>query len=419
MTPLGHTSQDLKSKKKKPVIKGTDPNQQLRSRFFERIEYLCDTFAGPGYYKKLPAMIVEHMFMNRYPTLKAKADPSSGIEKSRVVQFNKLMNKFISDRYIVLDNGGKIYLSWYLSEGLLLINYIAEMADVQFPHAAQLVEAFKPYFPGSEVHQMIEEMLIELVHDTTVFLSDYNKTIMNADISATAFFDREAMSNDVMIHELRPNRSSVIIDGEPRTITSLSWLDEDMNWMSTKVRPSLLGFKTGSLDIPLEVYIQKHALDKMQSRINITPGIMHYMTFILMNQEVIRHHKNDNNSLVEYYLSDQKAGYLLVSLVDAKLIIRTFLFLTNDGTPEGKKLNQLLSLDKQDKKYLMIDTLPAFSSYHIDQNEHLSKIFREAGCGPLLKLGHLREYTSIEVKDKDPESIMKYLGDSDSFQGLG
>lgn len=359
------------------------------------------------------------MFINRYPTLKAKADPSSKIDKSKVVQFNKLMNKFISDRYIELDNGGKVHLSWYLSEGLILINYIAEMAEVQFPNAEQLRAAFTPYLPGSEIHEMIAEMLVELVHDTTVFLSDLTHTIINADISETAFFDREATSNDVFIQEFRPERTSVTVDGEPRSITSLSWVDGDMKWIPTRVKPSILGFKTGSIDIPLEVYIQSHALRKLQERIDITPGILHYMTFIIMNQPVIKHHKKDNNCLVEYYLSDQKVGYLLLSLVEAKLIIRTFLFLTNDGTPEGKKLNQLLSLGKQDKKYLMIDTLPAFNSYHIDQNEHLSKLFREAGCGPLLKLGQLKEYSQKEIKDKDPESIMKYLGDSDNFQGLG
>lgn len=392
---------------------------QLRIRFFERIEYLCDTFAGPGYFKKIPQMIVEHMFQNRYPTLKAKADPSCKMDKPKVVQFNKLMNKFISDRYIELDNGGKIYLSWYLSEGLILINYIAEMGEVHFPNAIELVEAFKPYFPGSEIHQMIEEMLVELVHDTTVFLSDFTQTIINADIGETAFFDRDAVSNNVLIQEFKPDKSSITLDGEPRSITSLSWIDGEMKWVHTKIKPSLLGFKTGSIDIPLQVYIQKHALIKLRERIDITPGIMHYMTFMLMNQEVIKHHKTDNNSLVEYYLSDQKVGYLLVSLVDAKLIIRTFLFLTNDGTPEGKKLNQLLSFDKQDKKYLMIDTLPTFNSYHIEKNEHLSKLFREAGCGSLLKLGHLMEYSQKEIKDKDPESIVKYLGDSDNFQGLG
>jgi hypothetical protein len=406
------------SKKKKPA-KANDVNKELRNRFFERIASLCDTFAGPGFFNKIPPFVIEHMFINRYPTLKARPHPDFVMSKAKVTQFNKLMNKFIGDRYIELDNGAKLFLSWYLAEGLILINYIEEMAEAHLPFASELKEAFAPYFPGTEIHTMIEEMLIELVHDTTVFLSDFNHTIMHAEIGGTAFFDREAMTNNVLIQELRPERSSIILDGEKRSIISLSWIDEEMEWMHTQIKPSVIGFKTGSIDIPLRVYIQQHALDKLQERIDITPGILHYMTFILLNQPEIKHHKTDNNSLVEYYLTDQKVGYLLISLVDAKLIIRTFLFLTNDGTPEGKKLNQLLSLDKEDKKYLMIDTLPTFNSYHIDQNIHLSKVFREAGCGPLLKLGHLSEFSQKEIKDKDPESIMKYLGDTDNFQGLG
>jgi hypothetical protein len=406
------------SKSKKPGLKSTDANSQLRNRFYERIASLCDTFAGPGYFKKIPPMVIEHMYINRYPTLKAKAAPGTDIPKSKIVQFNKLMNKFISDRYIELDNGGKVFLSWYLSEGLLLINYISEMAEIHFPFADQLKEAFMPYFPGGEIHTMIEDMLVELVHDTTVFLSDLNNTIINADIGQTACFDKDATSNDVFIQEFKPEKTAVTIDGDKRSVIRLSWLDGKMEPVHTRIKPSLLGFKTSSLDIPLDVYIQQHALDKLRERIDITPGVMHYMTFMILNQPLIGHHQHDNNSLVEYYLSDQKAGYLLVSLTDAKLIIRTFLFLTNDGTPEGKKLNQLLALDKQDKKYLMIDTLPAFNSYHIDQNEHLSKLFREAGCGSLLKLGHLKEYSQKDIKDKDPESIVKYLGDSDNFQGM-
>jgi hypothetical protein len=405
------------SKKKKPV-KGNDQNRELRQRFFERIEILCETFAGPGYFKKIPAILLEHMFMNRYPSLKARAFPDATIPKAKVTQFHKLMNKFIGDRYVELDNGDKLYLSWYLAEGLILINYIDEMAESDFPHAHEFKKAIADYLPGSEIHSMMDEMLMELVHDTTVFLSDYNHTIITANIGATAFFDKESHTNNVLIQDRKPEKSSIILDGEKRAIISLSWLAEDMEWMHTEVKPSVLGFKTGSIDIPIRVYIQQHALDKLQERIDITPGIMHYMIFLLLNQPEIKHHKKDNTSLVEYYLMDQKVGYLLISLIDAKLIIRTFLFLTNDGTPEGKKLNQLLSLDKEDKKYLMIDTLPTFNSYHIDQNAGLSKIFREAGCGPLLKLGHLKEFSQKEIKDKDPESILKYLGDSENFTGL-
>ena len=131
---------------------------------------------------------------------------------------------------------------------------------------------------------------------------------------------------------------------------------------------------------------------------------------------VIKHHKDYDRSLVEFYLSDKKAGYLQVELHGDKLIIHTFLFLTNSGTPEGKKLEQLAGLQKADKIYLEIDKLSTFNSYHIDKNEQLKELFVQAGCGSLLELGHLQEYSVNEVKDKDPDSILKYLADSKFFR---
>jgi hypothetical protein len=43
-------------------------------------------------------------------------------------------------------------------------------------------------------------------------------------------------------------------------------------------------------------------------------------------------------------------------------------------------------------------------------------LFIKAGCGSLLELGHLQEFTVNEVKDKDPDSILKYLADSKYFR---
>jgi hypothetical protein len=45
----------------------------------------------------------------------------------------------------------------------------------------------------------------------------------------------------------------------------------------------------------------------------------------------------------------------LTTLNEGKLVIRSFLFLTNDGTPEGWKLRALTGLAKRDKKYLEIE----------------------------------------------------------------
>ncbi|WP_158991691.1 hypothetical protein [Mucilaginibacter sp. L196] len=48
--------------------------------------------------------------------------------------------------------------------------------------------------------------------------------------------------------------------------------------------------------------------------------------------------------LLPLQIMGKKLGYIIVDVLEDKLIIRTFLFLTNDGTPEGRKLAQITKL---------------------------------------------------------------------------
>ena len=216
--------------------------------------------------------------------------------------------------------------------------------------------------------------------------------------------------------ETRTEKSTMVVRGKKREVVRLGWVGPEMEWIWVKVKPSVLGFDVGSFDIPLDVYIQNHALDKLQERVDITPGIMHSIVFFIFNDPEIKHVRYHERTLVEYYVADQKVGYLQVELHGDKFLIHTFLFLTNNGTPEGIKLEKLVALEKDDKKHLEIDKLSTFNSYHIEKNEKLRKLFIEAGCEPLLGLGHLQEFSAKEIKDKDPESILKYLSDSKYFK---
>ena len=175
-------------------------------------------------------------------------------------------------------------------------------------------------------------------------------------------------------------------------------------------------FNSNGLDVPLALYISTHTLARLRERLNITPGIMHQILLLSFLEPKINHRWNGDKSHVEFRLAGEKVGYLVVELHGSILMIHTFLFLTNNGTYEGEKLGRLLSVVKEDKKYLEIDTLPAFNAYHIDQNEKLSKLFIEAGCGSLLKLGNLQEFTINQVADKDPESILHYLANAAYFR---
>ncbi|RZM28120.1 MAG: hypothetical protein EOO88_10190 [Pedobacter sp.] len=409
------------SKQKKKVSSSSTSDAKAhaamhRKRFLERIGDLCNAMVGPGYFEKIPSVVLDQMYATRYPALKIKAAPGSQVSKVTVIKANKLLEAFLKNQYIDLKNGSRVLLPVLLSEGLILLNFLHMIPGHYFPHAALLKEQFKEYGPESEGYEAIQEMLEVLVQDVTVFLSDLKVSILRADYSDTPVFDMYSRRNDIFIMETKTEKSTMVVRDKKREVVRLGWVGPEMEWIWVKVKPSALGFDVGSFDIPLDVYIQNHALDKLQERVDITPGIMHSIVFFIFNDPEINHVRYHDRTLVEYYVADQKVGYLHVELHGDKFLIHTFLFLTNNGTPEGIKLEKLAALEKEDKKHLEIDKLSTFNSYHIEKNEKLRKLFIEAGCESLLGLGHLQEFSAKEIKDKDPESILKYLSDSKYFK---
>jgi hypothetical protein len=136
----------------------------------------------------------------------------------------------------------------------------------------------------------------------------------------------------------------------------------------------------------LPVYIQQHALDRMRERLGLVMPAFYTSVLIeaLMRKEVIPMTKN--RMLIACFTDELKVGYLVAEVVDGIILIRTFLLLTNSGTPEGDKLSKLTGLQTDDRKYLAIDTLQGLANSDIAQNEAICNQFRSAGCGSILEL---------------------------------
>lgn len=406
---------DRKKKKQaasKSLANVEHQRKALKERFLDRIKKLITLVGDQILLEKFPPIYLEKLYECRYPVLKAKAAPGSDITKARIIQFNKLLLQLMDGIEVTLPNGNKIPIAWYLSEGMALSDGMNELETNGDPKLEEIKKHFAFSSHDSKFHHDLREILIDLVTDTCTFLSDYNDHIYKADLSMTPYFAAFNPLNDIIVHTFKPKKETIDTNKGMRAAIRLGWPSGDFQWEHFNVKPSLLGFKTTGLDIPLELYISTHTFERLQKRINITPGIMHQILLLTFLQPEIPHRWNLNESHVDFIVSDQKVGYLVVKLHGSKLMIHTFLFLTNNDTFEGEKLGRLLSIVKEDKKYLEIDTLPSFNAYHIDKNEKLSKLFKDAGCGSLLKLGHLQEFTANQIADKDPESILHYLADA-------
>lgn len=93
---------------------------------------------------------------------------------------------------------------------------------------------------------------------------------------------------------------------------------------------------------------------------------------------------NKNTLLIPIYYKKIKVGYVVCfNHKNQHLIIKTFLFITCKGTPEGDKLARFTGLSKEDEIYLNIDRMSTFVHNQLSDNEELYAIFEQVGLSHL------------------------------------
>jgi hypothetical protein len=158
------------------------------------------------------------------------------------------------------------------------------------------------------------------------------------------------------------------------------------------------------------VYVQSHALNRLAERLDgVEPGVLHFSIYSSLSEPKVS--KSRSGFLMfKYEIFGNKAGYLLGEVVDDKIVIKTFLFLTNAGTPEADKLKAATGLMKEDIMYLDIDKLSTFVYSDIAGNDRIRQLFIDAGCESLFRIDKAgfgtRGEDTITAK---AEMIAKYL----------
>jgi hypothetical protein len=218
------------------------------------------------------------------------------------------------------------------------------------------------------------------------------------------------LGNTIEIKTCKIQSSSLIVDNIPRPVLRVGYAFPNfgIDWISIEAASlNLEGYPSGA---SLDVYIQSHALQRLSERIDCFQiGTLHYNMFISLKFPRVFYDSN-HNILLEFRYFDVKAGYFLAEIIDEKLLIRTFLFITNNGTPEGQKLQSLTGLQKFDKKYLSLDKLSTFMTSDIGKNEIITELLISADCGCLLDL--YEKTNSISIKNSkhfDAEFMLKYI----------
>jgi len=161
---------------------------------------------------------------------------------------------------------------------------------------------------------------------------------------------------------------------------------------------------------PLKIYIQKHAITRIMERLSLnTYGDVFYAVSDSLSRPFIAC-KNFDCYFIDFYYNKHKLGYLLASLEEDAVLIRTFKFITMMGTPEYFKLKKELGGVREDFEYLGMDSLEIINS-DVFSDPKLVKIFQKCGLGHLFEVkknvvfetpqnliaGEIKKYFRIEV----------------------
>ena len=215
------------------------------------------------------------------------------------------------------------------------------------------------------------------------------------------------------IYSHQCEKQEVLIDNEPRTVyrLGLTRYGKGLQWAAIDL--SKLPAKTVIMKKPLPVYMQMHAMHRLKERLDC---VDYNLLLYFLNESVEDYHIATSHSgkpLVEYRFNKKKLGYLRIEMSGNILVIRTFLFITNNDTPEGARLHRIAGLQLEDKKFLQIDRLSTFLQPDVRNNNFITSLFNEAGCGELLKLN--KEFFNFRPKSRVASTIESYFTKRDEY----
>lgn len=362
----------------------------------------------------IPKKDLDSMFMTRALPYEVHPAPGQNIPDEVLKKMRNIFSTLSRRKNVrVTESGIEIPMSEFMTTGLNLKFYIDGLKDSDYSEAAVVREALRPFTSFEEGFAKADELFdlfLNILGYETSYLDSYLYWTKFAPCSSRG--GRFAVENHICAYSRKREEMKVTIDGMTRTVfrvgIAISGSTENIVYVGMPVEKlGLEGVRKKSFG----VYIQHHALIRLTERLAPLDriSIENQVCISLMEPVVL---PRDNGSfLVELRISGIKAGYLLTEILKDILVIKTFLFITNGGTPEGRRLQQVAGLGRLDREYLAIDRLSTFAKVDIREDKHLEALFTEAGCGCLFALhDELKRRTDQEEDLSVMHMLTKYLG---------
>ena len=392
------------SKRMKVVI------QERKKKIFEMMRSVAAKAGVLDAYRLIPASEFPFIERIRFRGIRIDRAPGCAIDKKTLQENRNVLSQLMTIETIAIKNGTvKLTCEEALLAGFTLYNYSRVLEIDEYPGAATVKSAFEVF--SSIMKNTVENSSIDNLLNL-LFIAVKDRSRINS-----GFYKlRSGDTTDKFIflyylHRHMPKLKTEIIDGIKRTVYQIALPTEDDCKLSM-AKPSDLGFQRCTNERPLPVFIQNHALIRLTERLSpIIEGYQHLHLYTSIAEPYV-HYTEKGIPLIEYRFLGHKVGYLVPVLCKDSIVIKTFLFLTMSGTPEGNRLNERIQVKKYEKAYLEIDKFKIFQS-DVATDQRLRNFFFECGCKSLFDLS---DTLNLEHTEGYAQKLRKLiLGDDEKW----
>ena len=190
----------------------------------------------------------------------------------------------------------------------------------------------------------------------------------------------------ISLRKQTPEVASVVEDGIKRRAyrcgAPADAVTGEVTWVTWDT--GALGWGTDGL---LPVYVQSHAIEQALRRLWLQEEdhVVHHLIWESLREPRLTPLANANFLADMTINGGKRVGYLVGRRLPDRVLIRTFLLLTMQGTPESQELYRHLRLRRPDIEYLGLDDVQTLATTDLLRDAEAVRIFEECGCRDLVR----------------------------------
>lgn len=377
-----------------------------KSRIYHFLELLgCEelkTLINRGYLRGM-----YYKRNNNLPIIRQSVSLLSGQQSVHDMQAD--LDELISIKEIEIYPDGPLVSPREVMVYITLIHLLA-LANEQStdPNVLRIVKQFRDKAPDiNKLYRRANEIIDNVMSYLGLKMTHFNKRICWLEY-VSKNQGKNFLENNIMLVEKIPQALMVVIDNHPRPVYRLELGFPSSGLLEVSISSEQLKLDQSIRNMLIPVYLQNHVLHRLEERLDcLTRMTREIHLYASLKDPKISQFKG--RTLVEYNMGKQKKmGYLVVEYLDGILLVKTFLLLSNSGTPEGQRLEASSGMKKIDRQYWAIDRLSTFQQSDMKDNTQLKEVFEQAGCGSLFNEIPALD-TGQEIHANQAAQMLQYL----------